>query len=88
MLIFVMYMYVYVCTCTHRLLEVMGSRIIDVHPIDKPVAELVSQKMYRIEVSSVCLCLYVCVGVCVYLCLLCLLCVCVSDCVCVCMCVC
>lgn len=32
-----------------RLLEVMGSRIIDVHPIDKPVAELVSQKMYRIE---------------------------------------
>ena len=61
-------MYVHVCTCACRLLEVMGSRIIDVHPIDKPVAELMSQKMYRIEVSGVCLCLRLCLCVCWSMC--------------------
>ena len=33
-----------------RLIEVMGNRIIDIHANDKPVSELMSQKMYRIEV--------------------------------------
>ena len=35
-----------------RLVEVMGNRIIDLHSRDKPVAELLSQKLYRIEVSD------------------------------------
>ncbi|XP_064406140.1 ubiquitin carboxyl-terminal hydrolase 7-like [Halichondria panicea] len=32
-----------------RLLEVMTNRIVDIHPLDKPVSDLVSQKMYRVE---------------------------------------
>ncbi|XP_019853744.1 PREDICTED: ubiquitin carboxyl-terminal hydrolase 7-like isoform X2 [Amphimedon queenslandica] len=32
-----------------RLVEVMGNRIVDLHSRDKPVAELLSQKLYRIE---------------------------------------
>lgn len=35
-----------------RLLEVMGNRIIDVHPPEKPVSELFSQKLYRLEASA------------------------------------
>ncbi len=30
----------------------MTNRIVDIHTPDKPVSELVSQKMYRVEVSN------------------------------------
>ena len=39
-----------------RLLEVMTHRIVDIHPPDKPVAELFSQKMYRVEVQRFIFC--------------------------------
>ena len=46
-----MYMYItdYLLLC--RLLEVMTNRIIDIHPVDKPVSDLNSQNMFRVEVS-------------------------------------
>lgn len=38
----------------HRLLEVLGNRIVDIYSMDRPVSELVSQKVYRVEVSVWC----------------------------------
>ena len=34
-----------------RLLDVMGNRLVDIFSLEKPVSEMVSQKVYRIEVS-------------------------------------
>ena len=46
-----MYMYYITDYILRRLLEVMTNRIIDIHPADKPVSDLNSQNMFRVEVS-------------------------------------
>ena len=43
------YYIIHVC----RLLEVMTNRIIDIHPVDKPISDLNSQNMFRVEVSHI-----------------------------------
>ena len=35
----------------YRMLDVMGNRIVDIFSPDKLVSDMVSQKVYRIEVS-------------------------------------
>ena len=42
----------FVC-CVCRLLEVLAHRIVEIHDYEKPVSELYTQKVYRIEVKCV-----------------------------------
>ena len=40
-----------VCVCVVcRLLEILAHRIVEIHDYEKPVSELYTQKIYRIEV--------------------------------------